>query len=322
MTRIKLKRIRLKVIKLKRITLKGIRLKRAKVMTGAAAMLILLLLCIFTGCSNGRAKGDNITIVTREDGSGTRKAFVKLTGIQKDNQDRTTLQAEVTNSNFVMMMSIAGDKNAIGYVSLGSLGDSVKAVKIDGVEASAVAVKEGRYSLARSFYLIVRTDLSIAGKDFISYILSDEGQEIIEQQGYIGEKTNHTYRMSGIKSEIKSEIKGEMTGKVTMAGSTSAAPVLERLVEEYKKNNPNVTFEMQQTGSSAGIESVAEGVCDIGVASRELTSAETSRGLEEIRFAGDGIVVIVNKKNPLCDISRETIAEIFMGHITNWEDVY
>lgn len=284
--------------------------------------MLLLLLCLFTGCKSGAAKDDHITIVTREDGSGTRKAFVKLTGIQKDKQDRTTLQAEVTNSNFVMMMSIAGDENAIGYVSLCSLGNDVKAVRIDGVEPTVEAVKEGKYSLVRNFYLVVPTDLSVAGEDFIRYILSAKGQEVIERQGYIGEGRDNTYRGAEIKGEKNGEKKREVRGKVTMAGSTSAAPVLELLVEEYKKKNANVTFEIQQTGSSAGIESVAEGVCDIGLTSRELTSTEISRELKEIKFARDGIAVIVNKKNPLCDISSKTIAEIYMGYITNWEDVY
>lgn len=330
-----IKSLKIKV-KLKTFLLNSIQFKReksitAKIMTGAAVMLILLLfLCILTGCGNKNGKGDHITIVTREDGSGTRKAFVMLTGIQKESQDRTSLQAEVTNSNFVMMTSISGDENAIGYVSLGALRDNVKAVKIDGVEPSAKAVQEGKYSLARSFYLIVREDISRAGEDFINYILSDEGQKVIEQQGYVGERTGNSYEAAevkeGIDGEIKREISGEIIyeikGKVTIAGSTSAAPIMECLAKEYKKKNPKVTFEIQQTGSTAGIESVSEGVCDIGLASRELTMEEASRGVKEIRFARDGIAVIVNKNNPLMDISRETIAEIYMGHVTNWEDVY
>lgn len=333
--KVKLKTFLLNSIQFKREKSITAKIMTAKIMTGAAVMLILLLfLCILTGCGNKNGKGDRITIVTREDGSGTRKAFVMLTGIQKESQDRTSLQAEVTNSNFVMMTSISGDENAIGYVSLGSLRDNVKAVKIDGVEPSAKAVQEGKYSLARSFYLIVREDISRAGEDFINYILSDEGQKVIEQQGYVGERTGNSYEAAEvkegidgeIKEEIKREIRGEIIyeikGKVTIAGSTSAAPIMECLAKEYKKKNPKVTFEIQQTGSTAGIESVSEGVCDIGLASRELTMEEASRGFKEIRFARDGIAVIVNKNNPLRDISRETIAEIYMGHVTNWEDVY
>lgn len=291
--------------------------------------------CAFAGCTltedekkgGGRQESD-ITVVTREEGSGTRRAFVELTGIQKGKQDKTTENAEVTNSNFVVMMSVAGDKNAIGYVSLGALGNldkignsdkkestmktakevkQIKAVKIDGVEASIEQIKEGNYRLVRNFYVVVGDDLSKTGQDFIDYVLSDEGQEIIEQHGYIGERTGNTYKAAGLK------------GKVTMAGSTSAAPVLESLAEQYREYNPNVIFEIQQTGSTAGIETVTQGICDIGITSRELNGSERVRGLTEIRIAMDGIAVIVNRENKWNDMTMEDIRKIYMGDITNWE---
>ena len=287
-----------------------------------AAIVVIMMAFLLVGCTRDEgSKNHNITIITREDGSGTRRAFVELTGILKGKQDRTTVQAEVTNSNFVVMMSVAGDKNAIGYVSLGTLCnrienvrdekdiEGVKAVKIDGVEANVQNLKEGKYSLARKFYVVVRDDLSRTGRDFIDYILSDEGQEMIEQQGYIGERTGNTYKTV------------ELEGKVTLAGSTSVAPVLEVLAEKYKKYNPDVIFEIQQTGSFAGIESVTKGVCDIGMSSRDLYDSERTEGLTEIKIATDGIAVIVNKENELNDISKENIAEIYMGNITSWDDV-
>ena len=290
--------------------------------------------CAFAGCTltedekkgGGRQECD-ITVVTREEGSGTRRAFVELTGIQKGKQDKTTENAEVTNSNFVVMMSVAGDKNAIGYVSLGTLGNldqignsdkkestntakevkQIKAVKIDGVEASIEQIKEGKYRLVRNFYVVVGDNLSKTGQDFIDYVLSDEGQEIIEQYGYIGERTENTYKAAGLK------------GKVTMAGSTSAAPVLEHLAEKYREYNPNVIFEIQQTGSTAGIEAATQGICDIGITSRELNDSERVRGLTEIRIAIDGIAVIVNRENKWNDMTMEDIRKIYTGDITNWE---
>lgn len=272
------------------------------------AMTALTMASMFTGCSKDEDK-KSITVVSREDGSGTRGAFVELTGIQEDEKDRTTSSAEITNSTSVMMTTVSGDENAIGYISLGSLNDSVKAVKVDGVEPSVENIKSGKYSVARPFNVATKDGLSEVAQDFINYILSDDGQKIIEEEGYIPDMTGTTYKASGL------------SGTVTLAGSTSVAPVMEVLTEKYKELNPDVNFEIQQTGSSAGITSAIEGACDIGMSSRALKDTELAEGLTETKIATDGIAVIVNKDNEINDISKENIVKVYTGEVTSWDDV-
>lgn len=272
------------------------------------AMTAVTMASMFTGCSKDEDK-KSITVVSREDGSGTRGAFVELTGIQEDEKDRTTSSAEITNSTSVMMTTVSGDENAIGYISLGSLNDSVKAVKVDGVEPTVENIKAGKYSVARPFNVATKDGLSEVAQDFINYILSDDGQKIIEDEGYISDMTGTTYEASNL------------SGTVTLAGSTSVAPVMEVLTEKYKALNPDVKFEIQQTGSSAGITSAIEGACDIGMSSRALKDTELAEGLTETKIATDGIAVIVNKDNEINDISKENIVKIYTGEVTNWDDV-
>ena len=252
-----------------------------------------------------------ISVISREEGSGTRGVFVELMGIVDDNDnDITTIDAEITNSTSVMLTTVAGNKQSIGYVSLGSLSDDVKAVKVDGVEASVDDIKNGSYSVSRPFLVAYKDgQLSELAQDYLKYILSADGQAIISENGYISVSDSaEAYTASGL------------SGKLVLAGSTSVSPVMEKLADAYKALNPDVTIEIQQTGSGAGITSAIEGVCDFGMSSRELKESEAAE-LKAEQIALDGIAVIVNNENPTDDISSENIKNIYLGEVTNWEDV-
>ena len=273
----------------------------------ATALSLVMLGSVLTGC--GAGKDVAITVVSREDGSGTRGAFTELMGIMVDDKDNTVSTAEVTNSTSVMMTTVAGDENAIGYISLGSLDDSVKAVKVDGVEPTVEDIKNGSYKVARPFEICIPKDgTSEVAQDFIDYMLSDDGQKIISDEGYISVESGKSYEASG------------KSGKITLAGSTSVSPVMEKLTEAYKKLNPDVTTEIQQTGSSAGIESATEGACDIGMSSRELKPEELDK-LQEIQIAMDGICVIVNNNSTVEDLTSDQITKVYTGEITKWSEL-
>ena len=255
-----------------------------------------------------------ITVVSREDGSGTRGAFIELFGIEQKNDagekiDYTTEDAEITNSTSVMMTTIAGNTQAIGYVSLGSLNDTVKAVKIDGAEATVDNIKSGVYKIARPFNIATKEGLSETAADFVSFILSEQGQQVVEENHYISRGNDGAYEPSGLK------------GKVVVAGSSSVTPVMEKLKEAYVALNPDVTIEVQQSDSTTGMTSAIEGVCDIGMASRELKDSETGAGLTATVIAMDGIAVIVNNDSPVAELSSEDVKAIFTGEVTDWEDV-
>ncbi len=273
----------------------------------ATALSLVMLGSVLTGC--GGNVDAAITVVSREDGSGTRGAFTELMGIMVDDKDNTVSTAEVTNSTSVMMTTVAGDENAIGYISLGSLDDSVKAVKVDGVEPTVEDIKNGSYKVARPFEICIPKDgTSEVAQDFIDYMLSDDGQKIISDEGYISVESGKSYEASG------------KSGKITLAGSTSVSPVMEKLTEAYKKLNPDVTTEIQQTGSSAGIESATEGACDIGMSSRELKPEELE-ALQEIQIAMDGICVIVNNNSSVEDLTSDQITKVYTGEITKWSEL-
>lgn len=273
----------------------------------ATALSLVMLGTVLTGCGAGGSSV--ITVVSREDGSGTRGAFTELLEIAVDDTDNTIATAEVTNSTSVMMTTVAGDENAIGYISLGSLDDSVRAIKVEGVEPTVDNVKSGNYKVARPFEICIpKEGTSEVAQDFIDFILSDDGQAVIDEEGYISVESGKTYTAS------------DKEGKVTLAGSTSVSPVMEKLTEKYKELNPNVTFEIQQTGSSAGIESATEGACDIGMSSRELKEEEL-QNLEEIQIAMDGICVIVNTASTVENLTAEQIRQIYVGEITDWSEL-
>ncbi len=283
----------------------------AKVITlGLAAVMALGL----AGCGNSGGSsdsGDNgITVISREEGSGTRDAFTELTGVLQDDVDKTVDTAEISNSTSVVLQSVTDNPKAIGYVSLGSLDDSVKALKVDGTEPSVDTVKSGDYKLQRPFNIVTKGKVKELPQDFIDYIMSADGQKIIEKEGYISEaKGAKAYKASGLK------------GTITLAGSTSVAPVMEVLADNYKKLNDGVEIEIQQTGSGAGIQSTIEGVCDIGMASRALEDEESKEGLESKQIALDGIAVIVNTDNSVDELTTDQIMKIFTGEITDWSDI-
>ena len=253
-------------------------------------------------------QNDTITVVSREDGSGTRGAFTELMGIDKDGTDRTYAKAEISNSTSVVISTVSGNKNAVGYISLGSLNDSVKAVKVDGVDATVDNVKNGSYKISRPFIIATKDIISELAADFIKFILSDDGQAIVSEK-YITIGGNGAYTASGL------------SGKVTLAGSTSVSPLMDELAAAYKALNPDVTIEIQQSGSGAGIQSAIEGVCDIGMSSRELKDSEKEAGLTPTVMALDGIAVIVNKENSVDALSSEQIQSIYIGETTSWADV-
>lgn len=272
------------------------------------------LLAVGCGSEAFSAKED-ITIVSREDGSGTRGAFVELFGIEEKDEsgekvDRTTTDAQTTNNTSVMMTTVSGDMYAIGYISLGSLNNTVKAVKIDGVEPTVDNVKNETYKIARPFNIAYKEDaLSDAAKDFINYIMSSEGHQIITDNGYISIDGAQPY--SG----------NNTGGKIVIAGSSSVSPVMEKLAEAYKKINADADIEIQTNDSTTGMTSAADGVCDIGMASRELKDNELESGLTPLVIAMDGIAVIVNNDNPASDISSDEIKSIYIGEIGNWESI-
>ncbi|MCI7657372.1 substrate-binding domain-containing protein [Anaerotignum sp.] len=290
----------------------------------ALGLAMMMSVAALTGCGgsdetaaeggDGAAKSGAISVVSREDGSGTRGAFIELFGIEEKNDagekvDLTTDMAEITNSTAVMMTTVAGNPNAIGYISLGSLNDSVKALKIDGAEATAENIKNGTYKVARPFNIATTADVSEAASDFITFILSDEGQVVVEENGYISQGSAGAYTASN------------MSGKIVIAGSSSITPVMEKLKEAYIALNPNVTIEIQQNDSTTGMTSVAEGTCDIGMASRELKDSELEKGLQPTVIAMDGIAVIVNQENTVSDMTSDTVKAIFTGATTDWSEV-
>ena len=272
-----------------------------------------------SGSSDDKSsKGDwdssnDITIVSREDGSGTRGAFIELFGIEekKDGEkvDMTTDDAQITNSTSVMLTTVAGDDYAIGYVSLGSLNDTVKALKIDGEEATEQNIKDGKYKICRQFNIATKkgADNELA-KDFISYIMSKEGQQVISDNGYIGDDSAEAY--AGTKP----------SGKVVVGGSSSVSPVMEKLIEAYKKVNTGAEIELQTTDSTTGMTSAIDGSYDIGMASRELQDDEKDK-LDSQAIATDGIAVIVNKNNTTDELSSDQVKDIYTGNAVAWDEV-
>ncbi len=253
----------------------------------------------------------SITVVSREDGSGTRGAFIELFGIEEKNDagekiDNTTASAEITNSTAVMMTTVAGNENAIGYVSLGSLNNDVKALKVDGVAPSVEGVKDGTYKIARPFNIVTKDGLSEVAQDFVNYIMSAEGQAVVEEAGYVSMGSEGSYKASGL------------SGDISVAGSSSVTPVMEKLKEAYEALNPNVNIEVQESDSTTGVTSTTEGVCDIGMASRELKDSETAAGVKGTMIAMDGIAVVVNNNNALEDITTDQVKSIYTGETTEW----
>ena len=274
---------------------------------------------LLTGCggsSSDTAGADDaeITVVSREDGSGTRGAFVELFGVQDEDDkgektDMTTEDATITSSTEVVMTTVAGNKNAIGYCSLGSLNDTVKAVKIDGVEATVDNINNGKYAISRPFNIATNGTTSEVTQDFINYILSEDGQKIVEENGYIKASDAGAFKSNGAK------------GKIVVAGSSSVSPVMEKLMEAYKKVNTGADVELQESDSTTGMKNAIAKTCDIGMASRDLKDSETSAGLKATVIAKDGITVVVNKENSIDNLTKDQVNNIYRGKITTWGEV-
>lgn len=299
------------------------KMKKFLVLTATVAMVASMAV----GCGNsgnsdktdGKAETEfdaenDISVVSREDGSGTRGAFIELFGIEEkdasgEKVDNTTEEANITNSTSVMLSTVADNEYAIGYISLGSLNDTVKALKVDGAEPTEENIKSGEYKVARPFNIATKGDVSEVAQDFINFILSTEGQAVVSESGYIALDNVQAY--AGSKS----------AGKVSIAGSSSITPVMEKLKEAYLKVNPSAEIEIQESDSTTGMTSVADGICDIGMASREVKEEELAKGLKATVIATDGIAVIVNKANTLDDITSDQVKSIYVGDALSWDEI-
>ncbi|MCD7766888.1 MAG: substrate-binding domain-containing protein [Lachnospiraceae bacterium] len=259
------------------------------------------------------ATGD-IVVCSREDGSGTRGAFIELVGVEQKDEDgnkvdMTTEAAEITNSTSAMMTKVAGDENAIGYISLGSLDDSVTAVAIDQVEATVENVESGDYTVVRPFNILTMEEVSAEAQDFIDFILSEEGQAVISDNGYIA------------LSDAEPFAGGSVSGKIVVGGSSSVTPVMEKLAEAYAEVNADLEIEVMQSDSTTGVTSTIDGNYDIGMASRDLKEEEEAEGISATMIAQDGIAVIVNNESGVTELTTEQVMMIYTGELTTWEDV-
>ena len=298
----------------------------------AAVMMVSMVAVTAVGCgsSNGTdTKGadanqsdatsdwdetSDVTIVSREDGSGTRGAFIELFGIEEKQDDgtkvdMTTTDAQITNNTSVMLTTVADNEYAIGYVSLGSLNDSVKALKIDGAEATAENIENGSYKVSRPFNIAVKKDLNNkVAKDFMSFIMSTEGQKVVADEKYIA------------VADVKDYAGTKPSGSCVVGGSSSVYPLMEKLIEAYKAVNPNASIELQTSDSTTGMTSTIEGSYDIGMASRELKEEEAAE-LEPTVIATDGIAVVVNNANPLDELSADQVKDIYVGNVSTWDEI-
>lgn len=284
----------------------------------AIFMCAALAVGALSGCSSNEnsstadnsTAGNPISVVTREDGSGTRGAFVELFGIEDaDGNDAITQSAEISNSTSVVMTTVAGNPDAIGYISLGSLDNTVKALEIDGVAATVDNINNGTYKVYRPFNIATKEGLSETAQDFVNFIMSEQGQAIVAEEGYISVESNGSYTPSG------------KTGTVTVSGSSSVTPVMQVLKEEYEALNPDVTIELQQSDSTTGVNDAIAGTSDIGMASRALKDSELEQGVVGTVIANDGIAVIVNNESTVTGLTSEQVKGIYMGELTNWSEV-
>ena len=284
----------------------------------AIFMCAALAVGALSGCSSNEnsstadnsTAGNPISVVTREDGSGTRGAFVELFGIEDaDGNDAITQSAEISNSTSVVMTTVAGNPDAIGYISLGSLDNTVKALEIDGVAATVENINNGTYKVYRPFNIATKEGLSETAQDFVNFIMSEQGQAIVAEEGYISVENSGSYTPSG------------KTGTVTVSGSSSVTPVMQVLKEEYETLNPDVTIELQQSDSTTGVNDAIAGTSDIGMASRALKDSELEQGVVGTVIANDGIAVIVNIESTVTGLTSEQVKGIYMGELTNWSEV-
>lgn len=298
-------------------------MKKSRILSLILALaMVLSASIVLSACGDEKSgddgeKNDKISVISREEGSGTRGAFIELVGIEEKNDqgekvDNTVDTAVITNSTSVAMTSVSEDEASIGYISLASLNDTVKALKIDGVEPTVKNIQKGEYPIARNFNLVTGDNLSELGKDFINFILSTEGQKTVSENGYIELTEAGKYEASDAVNE---------GGKITIGGSSSVTPLMEKLAEAYKKVNPKVEVMVQQSDSTTGVTSAIDGSVDIGMASRDLKDTETSQGVKATVIAKDGIAVIVHKDSKQEELTLEQVKDIFTGKITKWSEI-
>lgn len=285
-------------------------IKAKRILSVMAAAMISASMLASCGSSDS-----TIAVISREDGSGTRGAFIELTGVEEkdadgNKTDKTTVDAMIAKSTDVVLTQVAGDENSIGYVSLGSINDTVKAVKVEGVEPTVENVENSSYTIVRPFNIVVKEgSLSEAAQDFENYILSKDGQDIIAGDYIQIDKSAAAFTSNGAE------------GKVVVSGSSSVGPVMEKLAEAYQKVNTKVKIEVQVSDSSSGVKNTIDGTCDIGMASRELKDTETSQGVTGVVIAKDAIAIIVNKDNSIDGLTMDQIKSIYTGETTSWDDV-
>ena len=272
--------------------------------------LFAIVLALVLTCAVAFAAEGPITVISREDGSGTRSAFIELTGVEQDDVDMTTVDAVITNSTAVMLTSVSGDPNAIGYVSMGSLNETVKAVSVDGAAATVEGVKDGSYTLSRPFNVTTYGEVDEITQDFLNYIMSAEGQAVISENGYIA-----------INDAAESYTASGLSGEITVGGSSSVTPVMEKLAEAYMALNPDVTIIVQQSDSTTGVTGTIEGTVDMGMASRAIKDEEVEQGVNGTTIAMDGIAVIVNLENDTENLTTEQIMNIYTGAVTDWSEL-
>ena len=298
---------------LKTINQKEFNMNKLTFVSAIAGIVVLAIIAACRDDSNSKKLSFDtnraITVITREAGSGTRDAFTKLVGILvKQNgkkKDNTTVEALTIDGTQGVISTVAGNEYAIGYISLGSMNNSVKALKIDGVSPDKLNVKRGTYPIARPFNVATKSQISEIAQDFLDFIMSADGQSIVDASGYVSVVEGKVYESKNLK------------GKIVIAGSSSVSPVMEKLKEGYLQKNPGVEIEIQTNDSSSGMLAAKEGTCDIGMASRDLKSSEKDV-LNSLTIARDGIAVIVNSKNPQDNLNKETLRQIYTGLIRNW----
>ena len=295
-------------------------MKRVIASVCAAALALSMVACgsdasTSTSTSTGSESGasGSITVVTREDGSGTRSAFVELTGVETDEGDMTIATAQVANSTNNVMTSVQAEPSAIGYISMGSLNETVKGIAVDGVEPTTDNVKAGTYPISRPFNIVTNGDISAQDEltqDFVNWVMSADGQAICTEEGYIGDDAAEAYTST------------QPSGSLAVGGSSSVSPVMEKLIETYMADvNPNASIDLQTTDSTNGVTGALDGTYNVGMASRAISDDEASQGAVSTQLAMDGIAVIVNTENTVSNISMDSLRGIYTGEVTDWADV-
>jgi phosphate transport system substrate-binding protein len=291
-----------------------------------AAILIGAL--AFTACGsdddngNGTTTGSSwdasrqVNVIARDPGSGTHAAFIELLGIEVSADgnvtDNTYIGAYIAPSTGGVITTVAGDEFAIGYISMGAMNTSVRALSVDGIAATVENVQNGTYPVFRSFYMAVQPVLSPEAAAFLAFIQSAEGQDVIAGRNYV----------PAFASPAAFVAPEGLSGTVVAAGSTSMTDITQRLAEAFEAVVPGVSVEVHSSGSGAGITAAIDGIADIGLTSRAIRDGELEQGVISETMAHDGIVVVVNNSSPVTALTSSQIHDIFVRDVTRWNEVY